>query len=289
MTFVGRILIVVQVVLSICFMAFAGAVYTVQQNWKQQAAELQQQLQQKETEFQDLEEEYQQYKDEMTAKLKDEQNRANLAENEARVLRQQLEAKTAELETTKTQLDTERALAAIAGEEARERRKESIEWRRVNAKLQKDLDDMISRNRSLEDELHALRTEQDQLLAKHERMLQHLAFLEKVVRVNGLDTDPRAYVGEQTPPPLVVGKVLETKHNPRNGQDLVRISIGSDDGLLKGHMVYVYRVAQGEGSRPKYLGQIRIDLVTPDQAVGTVIERAKNGVIEKGDNVTTKL
>ncbi len=103
------------------------------------------------------------------------------------------------------------------------------------------------------------------------------------------NADPRAYVSEQTPPPLVVGKVLETKHNPRNGQDLVRISIGSDDGLLKGHKVYVYRVAQGEGSRPTYLGQIRIDLVTPDQAVGTVIERAKNGVIEKGDNVTTKL
>ena len=34
MTFVGKVLVIVQVVLSLCFMAFAGAVYTVQQNWK---------------------------------------------------------------------------------------------------------------------------------------------------------------------------------------------------------------------------------------------------------------
>jgi len=29
--------------------------------------------------------------------------------------------------------------------------------------------------------------------------------------------------------------------------------------------------------------------VTPDRAVGVVILRAKNGVIERGDNVTSKL
>ena len=34
MTFVGKVLVIVQVVLSLCFMAFAGAVYTVQQDWK---------------------------------------------------------------------------------------------------------------------------------------------------------------------------------------------------------------------------------------------------------------
>ncbi len=34
MTFVGKILVAVQVILSLCFMAFAGAVYTVQEDWK---------------------------------------------------------------------------------------------------------------------------------------------------------------------------------------------------------------------------------------------------------------
>ncbi len=288
MTFVGRILIFVQLVLSVCFMAFAAAVYSTQQNWKEHAAQLEQQLQQKESEFNDLEEEYQQFKDEMTAKLQDEQNRANLAENEVRILRQQLAARTAELDTTKTQLNTERALAAIAGEEARERRKEALEQRRINEKLQKDLDDMIARNRSLEDELYTLRTRMERFQEKHEQVLQQLAFLEKVVRVNGLETDPRAYVSEQTPPPLVLGKVLETKRDPRSGLDWVRISIGSDDGLLKGHKVYVYRPGTG-AQRPRFLGVVRIELVTPDEAVGTVIERSRNGVIEKGDNVTTKL
>ena len=289
MTFVGRLLIVVQLVLSICFMAFAGAVFSVQQNWKAKSVSLEEDLAKSKTEFQDLDQEFSRYKDEMTAKLQNEENRANSAENEARILTQQLQAKTAELDTTKTSLDTERALAAIAGEEARERRKEAEEQRRINGQLQKDLDELVVRNRSLMDELFNLQNEQKSLLAKHEQILGHVAFLEKVVRVNGLDTDPKKYLSEETPPPLVVGQVLATKKDAGNGQELVEISIGSDDGLLKGHKVYVYRLARAEGERPRFLGQLRIDLVTPDRAVGSVVERAKNGVIEKGDNVSTKL
>jgi hypothetical protein len=39
----------------------------------------------------------------------------------------------------------------------------------------------------------------------------------------------------------------------------------------------------------RYLGQIRLTLVNADSAVGIVTEKAKNIVIQKGDNVTTKL
>jgi len=269
--------------------AFAGAVFTVQDNWKQKATDLENQVKSADVAFQDLETEFEQYKNDTNEKLTNETNRADLAENQSRILEQRLQVKTTELETTKTSLDTERALAAIAGDEARERRKEAEEQRRVNQQLQKDLGDLISRNRSLNDELFGLNTEQQLLVEKHDQTLSELAFLKKVVRVNGLDTDPKKYIAKETPPPPVVGKVITTKYNSRNGQELVQISIGSDDGLLKGHQVYVYRLAQASGRQAKFLGELRIDLVTPDEAVGTVISRAKNGVIEKGDNVSTKL
>ena len=44
MTFVGKMLIVLQLVLSLLFMAFAGAVSTVEKNWKQESSNIQDEL-----------------------------------------------------------------------------------------------------------------------------------------------------------------------------------------------------------------------------------------------------
>ena len=44
MTFVGKILVVVQLVLSLLFMTFAGAVFSVEQNWKTARDDVQQEL-----------------------------------------------------------------------------------------------------------------------------------------------------------------------------------------------------------------------------------------------------
>jgi hypothetical protein len=52
--------------------------------------------------------------------------------------------------------------------------------------------------------------------------------------------------------------------------------------LAVGHTAYISRGA-------KYLGQIKIVRVSADRAVGSVVQRAKNGIIEEGDHVSTKL
>lgn len=41
--------------------------------------------------------------------------------------------------------------------------------------------------------------------------------------------------------------------------------------------------------RNKFICEIEITDVYPDMAVGRVIEQTRNGSIERGDNVTTKL
>ncbi len=73
-----------------------------------------------------------------------------------------------------------------------------------------------------------------------------------------------------------------------NRTEFVEVSIGSDDGLLKNHLLDVYR-SSAAGGAPKYLGKIKIVYVTNDRAVGQVVQAAKNGIIERGDNVTTRL
>src|SRR5262245_57120932 len=69
MSFVGKILIVFQVVLSVIFMAFAGAVYTAHMNWRANAATLKTQLATKTSELNNKETELQTAKTELSAKL----------------------------------------------------------------------------------------------------------------------------------------------------------------------------------------------------------------------------
>ena len=51
----------------------------------------------------------------------------------------------------------------------------------------------------------------------------------------------------------------------------------------------IYRPGTNGGAQPRFLATIEIIKTEPDKAVGKVIEGSRNGVIQKGDNVTTKL
>jgi uncharacterized protein YqfB (UPF0267 family) len=70
-----------------------------------------------------------------------------------------------------------------------------------------------------------------------------------------------------------------------NQGKLVEISIGSDDGLRKGHRLHVYRVKpQG-----KFVCTIEITNVDPDQAVARIIPNLKQGNPQEGDLVATRI
>ena len=80
------------------------------------------------------------------------------------------------------------------------------------------------------------------------------------------------------PPQNVEGVVTETTVRG----DLMRISIGSDAGLAKGHTLDVFRLKP----TPQYLGQIRLTDVRANEAVGQPVERLKYPV-QKGDLVAS--
>jgi len=80
----------------------------------------------------------------------------------------------------------------------------------------------------------------------------------------------------------VNGVVRAARKNESRSAELVEISVGSDDGITKSMRLTIYRGA-------KYVCQIEVTEVYPDVAVGRVIEETRNGTIERGDNVTTKL
>jgi hypothetical protein len=285
MTFLGKILVVIQVVLSVCFMIFAGAVFSFQQSWKERNEQTQQQLSATQSNLDSLREDFDRYRTETTALLKQAQDDAQRFEAQSAGLQSQLETTRQELETARLERDNQRAIAQTAGDEARARRDEAAALRLANQNLHQAHDDVLDRTRKLEDEVFTKNVAAKQLAEKHESLLNNYALLQKVIRQNNLDDDPKAYAGREEPPPSSVkAYVVNTRKGKGTAPEFVEINIGSDDGLLKGHELFVFRERE-----TKYLGKIRIVLVEPDRAVGMVIDQAKNGIIEVGDNVSSKL
>ncbi|MFK7778659.1 MAG: hypothetical protein QM501_11195 [Gimesia sp.] len=290
MSFVGKILVVVQVVLSICFMGFAGAVFTAQHNWRAESTKFKENAENLQKNIATLESEYGNYKTETTQKINDALSAAQTAKAANDALKAQNKSYQAQLETVRAERDTSVAQAETTGEEAKFRRQESGRQRVVNKTLHATVNNLRSNIKSLEDTIFTQSIREKNLIAKHNNVLGELKYLNKIVANLGIDPKDPAIAGMKSPPPAVEGLIINTKKDRQNGTKFVEVSLGSDDGLSKGHQLYVYRFGTKEnGNRPKYLGKIELVYVDPDKAVGTVIDAAKNGVIEKGDHVNSKL
>ena len=307
MTFVGKILVVVQVVLSLCFMAFAGAVFTVQANWRTKFENAQKQVTDLETRNREMNTQFEDFRAK-SAKLVlgPEAQVAQLEErlnNEAAYgLEEQLQTVKAQVTTlnsekqalnnslsaTQTQRDNALAEVSIAKQEATARRAEAIQQRDRNAKLHATLDDTLKKLRASEDDLFNKNRLVTELSSKFDLKSKSLDDANEIIRRNEYDRGVLAKTSPK-PPPIVGGIVKDIRENTSGSTKLVQITLGSDDGIKVGHTLIVYRPAEKNNGLPKYLGKIQVVRVTPDEAVGSVIERDKNGVIERNDNVTTQL
>jgi hypothetical protein len=285
MSTVGKVLVVAQIAFSILLMAFAAGVGSVQTNWKKKADTAEKSLATTTKQLTDAKSLSQKDKDKAVATekaLKDAADRSQGAADTAKVQVTQLQR---QLTQTRTELENIRAEAKIAGEESRARRDEAVSMRQINAELHKTRDEQITLAHQYADKIVNLEQQSKAMTEKHNKLLNDYAILQKFIRIKGFDSDPREVAGLAEPAPIVNGVVLSTKKGGRNGSDLIEISLGSDSGLAKGHELFVYR-ADGKG---KYLGKIRLDYVDYRTAVGVVVQSTKNGQIQKGDDVTTKL
>lgn len=288
MSFLGKVLVGLQFALSIVFLTFAGAVFTTQQNWMNEKLKVAKNLEDVTREKEQLAEEKRQAETRLTNELTNERMKAAEAEGKAATSESKLEIAEKELVAARTTSDEQRTLAKLATEEARQRRDEALAQRAVNNNLHVLLNQKNEKNKALEDIVFNKTVEEKSIQDKHAKLLADYVILQKIIAANGLPTDPKLVAGLQTPPPAVEGEVLETRRAGRSGSDLVEFSLGLDDGLVEGHKLYVFRPAAGDRAA-KFLGEIKIVYATPDKAVGAVVSRAKNGIIEKGDHVTSKL
>jgi hypothetical protein len=287
MSFVGKVLVVLQLLLSICFMAFAGAVAAVQTNWKNEHKKVTASLADKTTAYNNLEAERKKLEDETAVKLKDAENLANELKARNTALTGKVDTLTAENESLKTTATAKNEIAGISAEEAQFRREEALMLRELNKKALAAKDAEFKAKGELEDQKFRLETELAKLKADYMALLRENGKYRDVLVAKGLPFEIKDYEKAAAPPPKVPGIVMKTLKRQQGGE-LVEISIGSDDGLTKGHQVIVYRMGQN-GQETKYLGRLQIVYTEPDRAAGIVIDRAKNGIIQEGDNVKTQL
>jgi len=288
MSFVGKILVVVQVILTILFMAFAGAVSATHTSWKEKHDKLSQQLSAKTKELADEQSRARKVTDDLTSQVAAVTQEAALKDAENRDLKGRLDTITAENDQNKTTAAVKTQLAGIAAEDNIARQDEAVLVREVLKKRGEAYEAQVVANKKLIDEQTTLTKNLESLNTRYETVLKEKAVLEQILVANKLSTDPKSYAELRSPPPKVRGKVLEASKK-KQGAELIAISLGSDDGLSKGDTMTVYRSGLATHESPKFLGKIQIVRLDPDKAVGMVIDKSKNSLIQEGDDVTTGL
>lgn len=288
MSYVGKILVIVQVVLSLLFMTFAGGVFAVHQNWKQKYTESQTALEAAQKSLAQAQEEALNAKREFDARLAEETQKAQKLQSDVTGLQAGVADLAQQNALLKTQRATQTGLAEAKANEARFRQEESEKLRIENGKLQTKVNELSGETRELKDQIFTKDVSYKTLNNLYENTLSQLAYLKEVVSKHGMETDPEVVAKMKAPAPPVEGLVTSLRKNKAGRVQFVEISIGSDDGLVKGNELDVVRV-YGNENRSEWLGRIRVADLGPDWAVGEVILPSKNGIIQEGDNVTTKL
>jgi len=278
---VSKILIVANLVFSLCFMCFAGAVFSFQAGWHEKATKTAEMLANANRQISDLQGQKDQLTKTMTANLTRETDRADQAEARVNGLTQERDQARGNFASAEKERDKHLADLRVATSEAQARVTETNDGRAEIKLLRDQNNQAIAIRRGLEDKNLELEGKLAEAGTRESKFLTEITRLNNLLRLNKIDPrDP--IIG---PVPTVVedveGLVNESRKNASRSAEYVEINIGSDDGVLKNIEMTVHR-------GPNFLATIRITEVYPDKAIGLVIEDTRNGTIARGDNVTTK-
>ena len=281
MNLVGKIFVVVQFVMSVTFMALAVCVYGTHTNWKYEiehpktandpggyAARLKTSVSKNKTLNIDLAKS-QRKLDSVQASMTRTHKQLAAAlklteEAKDKVATRMLVEITQKNDYALALLEAQKELGRIAGELAQ------LHKGIVGTKTDRNL--QFQRVVVLTDLVHQLLAQQDILAERNRTLLVDIAKYKDFVTLKAINI-----YGALAGTPVVDGVVQAVGR-----EDLLEISIGSDDGLKKGHTLHVFR-------NSKYLAKIEIVRITPDRAVAKIIPGSLQGPIRRGDIVATKI
>jgi hypothetical protein len=282
MSFLGRLLVVVHLVLSLCFMAFAGAVFTAHNNWKKETDDAKKALAAAQSKAQADVAAVQTQLEQSQQKNSQLENEKTALQGQVTNLQQDNSRLDSDNKALKIEVDTFRTSAQLASQEAAERKEESKVQRARNADLNTSRDTLVAELNQERDKTFAQELVIADMKQKHDKALRDNSIMRAFLASKELPVDTAQMTATTTPPPALEGEILRVQRETKGSRVFVEISIGQDDGLVVGHTMTVFRGG-------KYKGRIRLEDVRPDRSVGVVVETAPNSKIEKDDHVTTRI
>jgi hypothetical protein len=281
MTFVGKILVIVIMAFSLLFLGISTVVFTTSKNWVAATKAEKDKV------------------DDLKKKLNDAQAASEAAKKELDDTKSNFDALSKRLESQITSLEEQNkqdqiqytaasGQLAVANQNAKSsldeveaKRQETLLLRQQKSAVEKQANEFKLHQAELNDKIRELERQLDTATKNNTDLRERVAKFSVLLREHGLSDDISQIRGLQSPPP-VMGEVKRV--DPTNRR--LEITIGSDDGLVVGHELYLFRLSP----RPEYLGKVKIQTVDPDQAVVRVIGNTYQGKqIREGDIVSSTI
>lgn len=281
MTFVGKILVIVIMALSLLFLGISTVVFTTHTNWKEATAKEKKKVDELQRKNSDLTAAVDAAKKDLEKAASDHKQATDQAANRIKSLEDEKSQLQNETTAARVKLETAQQSANTALALSDERLRETTQLREQKSAVEKQANEFKLQQTELNDKIRDLERQSKTLNDNNKDLRDRVARYSTLLRKNGLSDDISVVKGLESPPP-VQGEVKRVDVSNKR----VEITIGSDDGLVPGHELYLFRTKP----RPEYLGKIQVQAVDPDQAVGKVIGNTIQGKkIEEGDIVSSTI
>ncbi|QDU53982.1 hypothetical protein [Aeoliella mucimassa] len=282
MNLIGKIFVLVIVLMSLLFMTLAMAVYSTHKNWKTAYNQL-------DAKYKQLDSEYKQANS--AAQLTEAQLRGQLDASQSDVgrlqsERQSLIARNEDIQTEINNLKQESrdATAAVASTQANAERlsgENSVLRDNVIA-ANEAADESFKKTQEATGKLHDAKLELANNIESVSELTAEVARMRVLMTREGLNPD----MPLDNTVPRVGGFVSSIRR--RAGDEMIEITIGSDDGIRPEHTVEIFRMTN-DPNQSKYLGRAQVLSTDGDRAYARILPNLKKGRIEEGDRVATRL
>jgi hypothetical protein len=281
MTFVGKILVLVITGLALVFLGVSTVVFTTATNWKDATKAEREKVNKLQAQTRDLSAELDAAKKDKAALETTYKNAVKQQEDKVAAVEADIQRAQAEITQSRTALEVAQQNAKTSLDEAASNRQETLQLREQKAAVEKQANEFKLRQTELNDKIRELSRMLETATNNSNDLRDRVARFQTLLRQNGLSDDISTLKGTESPP-TVRGEIARVDAQNRS----VEITIGSDDGLVPGHELFLFR----EKPRAEFLGKIKIISVDPDQSVGRVIGATIQGKkIKEGDIVSSTI
>jgi len=279
MTYVGKILVLVIMAFALIFLGISTVVFSTSRNWQTATQAERKKVDELKKKVSETQAVVDATKLELAAAQQAATAQVQQLENQIRALEAQNKQDLAQITDSRAQLVTAQQNAKTALDEVEAKRQETALLRQQKSAVEKQANEFKLTQAELNDKIRELQRMLDTATKNNKDLREAVAKYTTLLQRNGLSTDVSQIKGLETPPP-VQGEVKRVDPTGRR----IEVTIGSDDGLVPGHELYVFRTKP----RTEYVGKISVISADPDQSVARVVGKTYQGKhIKEGDIVSS--